>query len=1096
MADFNFKKWNLILGWFAFLIAFITYSLTVEPTVSFWDAGEYILTSSKLQVGHPPGAPFFQMMGAFFSIFATDPTQIGLMINMMSATASAFTILFMFWSIVLLIKQVVKNNNESSKGQNAAILGAAFVGSLSFAFTDSFWFNAVETEVYAMATLIMAVLFYLGLRWGNDMFTPRGNKWLILISFVVGLSFGVHFMGLLTIPAIGLIYYFKNYKTITVKNFVLANLAGIAVLLFVFKLLAPNILRYFSALEIFFVNSVGLPFNSGSIIAFVLLVGFIIFGIRYTRKKNYVNLNTALLCITFVVVGFSSWLMLPIRANANVTVNENNPSSARELLAYYNLEQYPKTHLFYGPQFTDQYAGLDENQPYVDDKPKYEKDKTIGKYVVVNDFKNGSQNYNSKHASLLPRMWSSEHAENYMMYSGFLDFSIKTDYQMQNDLRSVINDFKNSVANGEVDYEDYHSFLKKYGRYIDIEKPSLIKNIYYLFDYQIGYMYWRYFMWNFTGRQDDIQGKMDLHGNWISGFDSLDEYFLGISQDNLPGDVINNKARNTYYFLPLLLGLIGLFFLFNRDKKLFWTMLVFFLFTGIAIQVYTNVRPFEPRERDYSLVGSFYVFALWIGFGVFAIYEKLSSFSKTSLLAPIVSLVCLIAVPGILISQNWDDHDRSKRETAHAMAIQYLESCDPNAIIFTIGDNDTFPLWYAQEIEGVRRDVRVVCTSLFNVDWYIDQMKRKAYESAPIPSSLTHEQYKYGTRDYIIKEVVTEDTLSLNQFLGFITSDDARTKYKHVLQQQGYDTSGQRNQDLNANYLPTENVRIPVDKATVLRNGIVKAKDSSLIVPYIDIKIKGAALYKNRLMMLDIIANNNWERPIYFTGGAFGDEDYIWMKDYLQLDGLVYKLVPIKTPVEKNNPFDIGRIDTDKMYDMVTSWDWGNNGDPKMYHDVETRKNSLTYRGNLARLIEALIQEDKLERAEEVADLAMAKMPVDMFGFYTLLEPYIGAYYELEATDKARDLYMDVSRKYQESLSYYSDLSEQNQSKYIQAIYSDIERYRSLVDVTTFYESDDFIKTEMGKFNNYLRLFTGEPEDQGSEEEDFLESTDSSNEGS
>ena len=1096
MADFNFKKWNLILGWFAFLIAFITYSLTVEPTVSFWDAGEYILTSSKLQVGHPPGAPFFQMMGAFFSIFATDPTQIGLMINMMSATASAFTILFMFWSIVLLIKQVVKNNNESSKGQNAAILGAAFVGSLSFAFTDSFWFNAVETEVYAMATLIMAVLFYLGLRWGNDMFTPRGNKWLILISFVVGLSFGVHFMGLLTIPAIGLIYYFKNYKTITVKNFVLANLAGIAVLLFVFKLLAPNILRYFSALEIFFVNSVGLPFNSGSIIAFVLLVGFIIFGIRYTRKKNYVNLNTALLCITFVVVGFSSWLMLPIRANANVTVNENNPSSARELLAYYNLEQYPKTHLFYGPQFTDQYAGLDENQPYVDDKPKYEKDKTIGKYVVVNDFKNGSQNYNSKHASLLPRMWSSEHAENYMMYSGFLDFSIKTDYQMQNDLRSVINDFKNSVANGEVDYEDYHSFLKKYGRYIDIEKPSLIKNIYYLFDYQIGYMYWRYFMWNFTGRQDDIQGKMDLHGNWISGFDSLDEYFLGISQDNLPGDVINNKARNTYYFLPLLLGLIGLFFLFNRDKKLFWTMLVFFLFTGIAIQVYTNVRPFEPRERDYSLVGSFYVFALWIGFGVFAIYEKLSSFSKTSLLAPIVSLVCLIAVPGILISQNWDDHDRSKRETAHAMAIQYLESCDPNAIIFTIGDNDTFPLWYAQEIEGVRRDVRVVCTSLFNVDWYIDQMKRKAYESAPIPSSLTHEQYKYGTRDYIIKEVVTQDTLSLNQFLGFITSDDARTKYKHVLQQQGYDTSGQRNQDLNANYLPTENVRIPVDKATVLRNGIVKAKDSSLIVPYIDIKIKGAALYKNRLMMLDIIANNNWERPIYFTGGAFGDEDYIWMKDYLQLDGLVYKLVPIKTPVEKNNPFDMGRIDTDKMYDMVTSWDWGNNGDPKMYHDVETRKNSLTYRGNLARLIEALIQEDKLERAEEVADLAMAKMPVDMFGFYTLLEPYIGAYYELEATDKARDLYMDVSRKYQESLSYYSDLSEQNQSKYIQAIYSDIERYRSLVDVTTFYESDDFIKTEMGKFNNYLRLFTGEPEDQGSEEEDFLESTDSSNEGS
>jgi hypothetical protein len=352
---------------------------------------------------------------------------------------------------------------------------------------------------------------------------------------------------------------------------------------------------------------------------------------------------------------------------------------------------------------------------------------------------------------------------------------------------------------------------------------------------------------------------------------------------------------------------------------------------------------------------------------------------------------------------------------------------------------------------------------------------------------LSHEQYKWGTRDYIIKEVVTKDTLNLDQFLGFITSDDERTKYKHVLQQQGYDTSGQRNQDLNANYLPTENVRIPVDKLTVLKNGIVKAQDSSLIVPHIDIKIKGAALYKNRLMMLDIINNNNWERPIYFTGGAFGDEDYIWMKDYLQLDGLVYKLVPIKTAVDKNNPFDMGRIDTDKMYDMVTYWDWGNNGDPDMYHDVETRRNSLTYRGNLARLIEALIKEGKLEKAEQIADLAMTKMPVDMFGFYTLLEPYIGAYYELKATKKARKLFLKVSSKYQESLSYYSDLSDDNQSKYIQTIYSDIERYRSLVDVTTFYESDDFIKTEMGKFNNYLRLFTGEPESKDLQQEDLLE---------
>jgi len=1073
MANFNFKRWNLILGWVAFGVAFLTYALTVEPTVGFWDTGEYILTSSKLEVGHPPGAPLFQMLGAFFSIFASEPAQIGLVLNMMSAAASAFTILFMFWSIVLLLQKITTKESESNTNKQTAILGAAFVGSLSFAFTDSFWFNAVETEVYAMATLIMAVMFYLGLRWEKEMNTPRGNRWLILISFIVGLSFGVHFMGLLTIPAIGLLYYFKNYKTITPKNFILANIVVVAVLLFIFKLLAPNILRYFSALEIFFVNSVGLPYNSGSIIALILLVLFIYLGLNYSKKKGHVILNTSLLCITFIIIGFTTWLMLPIRANANVPVNENNPSSARELLAYYNLEQYPKTHLFYGPQFTDQYAGLDENQPYVDDKPKYEKDKKSGRYGVVNDYENAIQNYNSNHGSLLPRMWSGEHAENYMIYSGALEFSIKPEYSMQNELRSLVNDFRKAITEGEVDFEGYHDFLKTYGRYLDIEKPSLIDNVYYLFDYQIGYMYWRYFMWNFSGRQDDIQGKMDLHGNWLTGINFIDEYLLGISQKNLPSDVLNNKARNTYYLLPLLLGLIGLFFVFNREKKVFWTMLVFFLFTGIAIQVYTNVRPFEPRERDYSLVGSFYVFALWIGIGVYALFDKFQTFSKSKLIAPGISVLCLVAVPGILISQNWDDHDRSNRKTAHAMAVNYLESCAPNAIIFTIGDNDTFPLWYAQEIEGIRRDIRVVCTSLFNVDWYIDQMKRKAYDSDPIPSKLTHDQYKWGTRDYIIKEVVTKDTLGINQFMDFISSDDERTKYGYVLEQQGYQTKGQRNQDLNANYAPTEFVRIPVNKEAVLKNGVVAAKDADRIVDHIDIKITGQVIMKNRMMMLDIIAQNNWERPVYFSGGAFGDDDYIWMKDYLQLNGFAYKLVPIKTPLQKGSPF-MGRIDTEKMYALIKNWEWGNSGNPGVYHDVETRRNSITYRGHMARLIEDLINEKQLDKAEEITDLAMEKMPVDIFGYYTFLEPFIGAYYEVDAKEKARELYRQVAVKYQENLNYFGQVSEDNQSKYIQNVYFDIERYKGLVDTISLYEDKDFIKAEMEKFNGYLRLFTGE----------------------
>ena len=1078
MANSNFKQWNLILGWVAFAVAFLTYALTVEPTVGFWDTGEYILTSSKLEVGHPPGAPLFQMLGAFFSIFASQPSQIGYVLNMMSAAASAFTILFMFWSIVLLLQKIIGQAKEFNTNKGAGILGAAFVGSLSFAFTDSFWFNAVETEVYAMATLIMAVMFYLGLRWEKEMHSPKGNRWLILISFIVGLSFGVHFMGLLTIPAIGLLYFFKNYKTITPKNFIVANVTVVAILLFVFKLLAPNILRYFSVLEIFFVNNIGLPFNSGSIIAFIILTLSIYFGLNYSKRKGYIVFNTGLLCVTFIIIGFTTWLMLPIRANANVPVNENNPSNARELLAYYNLEQYPKTHLFYGPQFTDQYAGLDENQPYTDDKPKYEKNEKSGRYVIVNDYENAIQNYNSDHGSLLPRMWSGEHAENYMIYSGPLEFSIKSEYKMQNEFRSLVANFRSSVAKGEIDYEGYHDFLRTYGRYLDIEKPSLIDNIYYLLDYQIGYMYWRYFMWNFSGRQDDIQGKMDMHGNWISGINFIDEYLLGITQDNLPSDVLNNKARNTYYLLPLLLGLIGLFFVFSKDKKVFWTMLVFFLFTGIAIQVYTNVRPFEPRERDYSLVGSFYVFALWIGIGVFALFDKVQIHIKSKLLAPVISLFCLVAVPGILLSQNWDDHDRSNRKTAHAMAVNYLESCAPNAIIFTIGDNDTFPLWYAQEIEGIRTDVRVVCTSLLSADWYIDQMKRKAYNSEPVPSKLTHDKYKWGARDYIIKEVVTKDTLDIVQFLDFISSDDDRTKYGYVLEQQGYQTNGQRKQDLNANYAPTEFVRIPVNKQAVLRNGVVAAKDAEKIVDYIDIKIKDQAIYKNRMIMLDIIAQNNWERPIYFSGGAFGDEDYIWMKDYLQLDGFAYKLVPIKTALDKNNLYDMGRIDSEKMYELVKDWEWGNSGNPDVYHDVETRRNSLTFRGHMARLIEKLINEEQLEKAEEIADLAMQKMPVDIFGYYVYLEPFIGAYYETEADDKARALYKEVVVKYQESLNYFSGVSDENKEKHIQSIYFDIERYKSLVDTISIYEDEVFVKAEMEIFNGFLRLFTGEEDGQ------------------
>ena len=751
--------------------------------------------------------------------------------------------------------------------------------------------------------------------------------------------------------------------------------------------------------------------------------------------------------------------MLPIRANANVPVNENNPSNARELLAYYNLEQYPKTHLFYGPQFTDQYAGLDENQPYTDDKPKYEKDEKSGRYVIVNDYENAIQNYNSDHGSLLPRMWSGEHAENYMIYSGPLEFSIKSEYKMQNEFRSLVANFRSSVAKGEIDYEGYHDFLRTYGRYLDIEKPSLIDNIYYLLDYQIGYMYWRYFMWNFSGRQDDIQGKMDMHGNWISGINFIDEYLLGITQDNLPSDVLNNKARNTYYFIPLLIGLLGILFLAKYDKKTFWVLLVFFLFTGLALKVYLNERPFEPRERDYALVGSFYVFAIWIGYGVYALYEILKEYINPKVALPIVLSATMLGAPVLMVSQNWDDHDRSNRYTAQSMARMYLDSIEQNGIIFTIGDNDTFALWYLQNIEGYRRDVRVVNTALFATDWYIDDMKKKAFDSDPIPSQLTHKDYKYGSRDYIIFNEIDTDSININVWMDWIASDDPRTMYQ-------IPSSGQV-----VNTFPTKTFRLPVDKQAVLKSGVVALKDQAKIVPYIDVTIKDEVIYKNRLLMLDIIANNNWQRPIYFSGGSFGDDDYLWMKDYLQMDGVVYKLVPIKTPVDKDNPFDMGRVDADKSYEIVKNWDWGNSGDPAVYHDIETRRNGLTYRSNLARIAEALLKENKLDKAREILDLAMEKMPVDTFAFYSLLEPYMQMYYSVNQPEKARDIYAQLAVVYQEKLLYFSSFKTNEQIDMRREIYTDMERYRAVVTVLLAEDTKEYALAEAIKFNEYIKLF-------------------------
>jgi len=1052
MTTFNFKKWNNISGWGAFAIALITYSLTVEPTMSFWDCGEYIATAAKLEVGHPPGAPLFQMLGAFFAMFATSKETVALMVNMMSVISSAFTILFMFWSSTILLKKIVSSYTEINRDNSIAILGSSFVGALTFTFSDSFWFNAVEAEVYAMAMLLIALLLWLGLRWEQEMHEPKGNKWLLLISLVVGLSFGVHFMALLTIPSIGFLYFFKNYKKITVTNFILANVIIVAVLLFIFKLLLPYTLAFFGKIEIFMVNNIGLPFNSGTITAVLLIVAFFYFGLKYTRANNHPTSNTILLCILFLLIGFSTWIMLPIRANVNTPINENKPSDAAEVLAYYNREQYGVNPLFYGPQYTDAFAGLDPNNPYIDKAPNYERNYESGKYEIVNNYKNAEQNTDDTHKAILPRMWSTENIQGYINFTGVPKFTIKPDYSEEKELIDIVAEFRQAYATHKIDNEGYVSFLKAYGDYLDVEKPSTLSNLSFMIEYQFGYMYGRYLLWNFVGRQNDNQGRYDnLDGNWMSGIKAIDEIHLG-SQEHISPDVLNNKGRNFYYFIPFFIGLLGLMYHAQRDLKSFYVLLVLFLFTGLALKIYLNERPFEPRERDYALVGSFYVFAMWVGFGVYAIYEMIKEKVASKLVGPVVIAATLLIAPILMATQNWDDHNRSGKYTAIAMAKNYLDSCDQNGILFTIGDNDTFPLWYAQEIEGYRTDVKIVCTSLLMTDWYIDQMKMKTYKSDGLPISFNHQQYVADNRDVIIFNKKVDSRWDLKDFIEFGKREDTLSQVEME--------SGHR-----LHFFPTNKVRFQVDKKNVIANKIVNPALNDSIVPFIDIDIKGGALYKNRLIMLDILNNNKWKRPIYFSPGSFGDDDYLWMKDYLQMDGMVYKLVPIKTPVNEDDYPDMGRIDTDKMYNLAMRWFWGNGESTKIYHDPETRRNAISYRTNLSRLTKQLITEGKLDKAKKIIDLAVTKTPVDYYGYYLTLEPFVSGYYEIGQKEKARELVGKLMNKYKEELLYYSTFSFADQSFMAEDIIRAIERYRSLLLVIKEHGDIELYNKSRGEFN-------------------------------
>ncbi|TKG94578.1 DUF2723 domain-containing protein [Puteibacter caeruleilacunae] len=1020
----NFKFLNNLFGWLSFAIAAVVYLLTIEPTVSFWDCGEFITTAYKLEVGHPPGAPFFMILGRFFTLFAGSETAVAAMINTMSALASAFTILFLFWTISHLAKRlVISRDKEPDLGQTIAILGAALVGSLAYTFSDTFWFSAVEGEVYATSSLITALVFWAILKWEDVADEPFANRWLVLIAYIVGLSIGVHLLNLLAIPAIVFVYYFRKYE-VTRKGIIYSILISLVLLGVVMYGVIPGVVTIASWFELLFVNSFGLPFNTGVMIYGVLMIAAIVLGIRYTIRKKMVLWNTVLLGLTVILIGYSSFAMIVIRSSSNLPMDQNNPDDVFSLLYYLNREQYGDRPLFMGQNYN---TPQDAENPYTKGKKAYiQKD---GKYVVAEVRQH--PNYDSNFTSVLPRMWSSDpkHVKEYKKWANIKGRKIKY-----------------TNANGEVEM---------------IEQPSLGDNLKFLFRYQIGHMYVRYFMWNFVGRQNDIQGNGGiLKGNWISGIDFIDSARLG-SQVDLPQKFADNPGRNKYYFLPFLLGLLGIFYQYNKGKqgkKDLWVVTLLFFMTGLAIVFYLNQYPLQPRERDYAFAGSFYAFAIWIGLGVLAINDLLKKYTSATVGAGVATVLSLVLVPGLMAAENWDDHDRSGRYVARDFGRNYLESCEPNAIIFTNGDNDTFPLWYAQEVEGVRTDVRVCNLSYLQTDWYIEQMMRKAYDSEPMPLSLELEQVEQGKRNviYLFGDARVKRNVGVKEAVDFVISDSPATKLRQ------YD---------NAAYLPTKKFELPINKETIFKNNVVPEKDSAQIVDKMVIDLsRRPYMTKDELVVFDLLTTNDWKRPIYYAI-TVGRDKYLSLENYFQVEGLAYRLVPVKT--ENEGPL-LGRMNTDKVYyNLMEKFKWGNMSDPDVYLDENHRRMALNVRNNFSRLAAALVEEGKkdsvlnvLKKCQEVVPLD--KVPYDYYGVL-MAKSYI----QVGAVDKAMEIFEAMKKDLTTELDYYLSL----EPRFVRAIDNDMQfalyLLREIALVATEEGQKEYGQEAMATFATYYKAMGG-----------------------
>ena len=1062
----QYRTVNNLMGWITFLIAATVYCLTIEPTASFWDCPEFITTGYKLEVGHPPGAPFFMLVANLFSQFASNPSEVAKMVNYMSALMSGACILFLFWTITHLVRKlVIKNEEHITTAQIITIMGSGLVGALAYTFSDTFWFSAVEGEVYAFSSLFTAVVFWLILKWEDVADQPHSDRWLVLIAYLTGLSIGVHLLNLLCLPAIVLIYYYKKVPNANAKGSLLALLGSAVLVAVVLYGMVPGIVKVGGWFELLFVNTLGMPFNSGVLVYVLVLAAALIWGVYesyqdrnklrmalsfvlgiallgipfyghgagavvigliviallwfYLRpqtqaalKEKYRvsarTLNTALLCTLLIVVGYSSYALIVIRSTANTPMDQNSPEDIFTLGEYLGREQYGTRPLFYGQAFSSQVALDPTDDGYCEPRISSEDTKFIRKEKASPDEKDsyveipGRIEYEYAQNMLFPRMYSSAHTQYYKAW---------------------------------MDIKGHDEAYDRCGEMVMVNIPTQWENIKFFFSYQLNWMYWRYFLWNFAGRQNDIQGHGEIeHGNWITGISFIDNWLIG-DQTYLPTELKENKGRNVFYCLPLLLGLIGLLWQAYRGQKgiqQFWVVFFLFFMTGIAIVLYLNQTPMQPRERDYAYAGSFYAFAIWIGMGVAGLTHALTRKGQEAgpLVAGAVSLACLL-VPIQMASQTWDDHDRSGRYMARDFGENYLmslqEGGDP--IIFTNGDNDTFPLWYGQETEGFRPDARTCNLSYLQTDWYIDQMKRPAYDSPSVPITWNRSDYMEGNNEYIpihpevaksidqlYAEAEKEAAAGNPEVLLNIRKEFGENPYelKNILE---HWVRNPNNKDLNI--IPTDSIVIKVDKEAVRRSGMLIPGDS--IPDYMHISLKGKrGLYKNELMMLEMLAQTNWERPLYMAISV-GTDNQLGMANHFVQEGLAFRFTPFdntKTGVT---------LDSEKMYDnLMHKFKFGGIDQPGIYIDENALRMCYSHRRIFAQLVQQLMKEGKKDKAKAALDYVEKMVPaVNVpYDFQNGSLQMAEAYYQLGETEKADAIVKALADKAVEYVTWYLSLDD------------------------------------------------------------------------